>query len=464
MKTHRWCVVGGGILGMTLALRLAQQGKSVTLMESAPSLGGLASAWNLGDVTWDRHYHVTLGSDSYTRSLLRELGLEHEMQWKQTRTGFYVDSNLYSMSNTLEFLQFPPLRFIDKLRLGANIFYASKVKNWKKLEKISAIEWLQRWSGRKTVEAIWAPLLRAKLGENYKEASAAFIWATIARMYAARQSGMKKEMFGYVPGGYARILDRFAEALLHAGVHIQLSQSVRQIEAIPGGQLRVERSGGEEEFFDQVVITTPGPIIARLCPDLTQHEKDLLRGIKYQGVICASLLLKKPLANFYVTNIVEPWVPFTAVIEMSALVDRKHFAGNALVYLPKYVPSDSPDFDLTDDALQTRFLQALERMYPDFDRRDLLCFRVSRVRHVLAIPTINYSERLPPAATSVPGLHAINSSHILNGTLNVNETLQLAEKASECLLSLSSSRTHTKNGVNYEAVQALSQPLAGSRQ
>src|SRR5581483_4004234 len=169
MKTHRWCVVGGGILGMTLALRLAQQGKSVTLMESAPSLGGLASAWNLGDVTWDRHYHVTLGSDSYTRSLFRELGLEHEMQWKQTRTGFYVDSNLYSMSNTLEFLQFPPLRFIDKLRLGANILYASKVKNWKKLEKISAIEWLQRWSGRKTVEAIWAPLLRAKLGRTTRK-------------------------------------------------------------------------------------------------------------------------------------------------------------------------------------------------------------------------------------------------------------------------------------------------------
>jgi hypothetical protein len=35
--------------------------------------------------------------------------------------------------------------------------------------------------------------------------------------------------------------------------------------------------------------------------------------------------------------------------------------------------------------------------------------------------------------TSVPGLHIVNSAHILNGTLNVNETLALAERASRRL-------------------------------
>ena len=46
-----WGIVGGGMLGMTLALRLAQQGKRVTLIEAALQVGGLASAWQLGDVT-----------------------------------------------------------------------------------------------------------------------------------------------------------------------------------------------------------------------------------------------------------------------------------------------------------------------------------------------------------------------------------------------------------------------------
>ena len=76
---RNWAVIGGGLLGMTLALRLAQHGHSVTLIEQAETLGGLATAWRLGDVVWDRHYHVTLMSDSYTRALLDELGLEKEM-------------------------------------------------------------------------------------------------------------------------------------------------------------------------------------------------------------------------------------------------------------------------------------------------------------------------------------------------------------------------------------------------
>src|SRR5439155_14607783 len=114
--------------------------------------------------------------------------LSEDLHWVETKTGFYTDGRLYSMSNTLEFIKFPPLRMIDKLRLGATIFYASKIRNWRRLEAVPVADWLRRWSGRRTTEKIWLPLLRAKLGENYRHASAAFIWAIIARMYAARKS------------------------------------------------------------------------------------------------------------------------------------------------------------------------------------------------------------------------------------------------------------------------------------
>jgi protoporphyrinogen oxidase len=435
---ERWGIVGGGFLGMTLAHRLAQHGKNVTLFEGASYLGGLASAWELGDVVWDRHYHVTLLSDTYLRSLLAELGLEDEMEWVETATGFYTDCKMYSMSNTLEFLRFPPLGLLDKLRLGATIFYASKVKDWKKLEKIPVTEWLRRWSGTHTFEKIWLPLLRAKLGENYKKTSAAFIWACIARMYAARRTGLKKEMFGYVPGGYARVLERFAEVLAEEKVRIELCQTAKKVERASNGEVCIELENGQREMFDQVVLTIAAPLAARVCPGLSTEEEDRLKSIQYQGIICASLLLKCPLANFYVTNITDSWVPFTAVIEMSALVDRKHFGGNALVYLPKYVTLDDPAFSLSDGEVEGKFVEALMRMYPHFQRRDLICFRVSRVKYVLALSTLNYSERLPPMTTSIPGVHIINSAHICNGTLNVNETLQLGEKAAAMLVSLPS--------------------------
>src|SRR2546430_3736262 len=52
---------------------------------------------------------------AYLRTLLTELGLEKEMAWVETRTGFYTDGTLYSMSNTLEFLRFPPLSLFSKI-------------------------------------------------------------------------------------------------------------------------------------------------------------------------------------------------------------------------------------------------------------------------------------------------------------------------------------------------------------
>jgi len=54
---------------------------------------------------------------------------------------------------------------------------------------------------------------------------------------------------------------------------------------------------------------------------------------------------------------------------------------------------------------------------------------VSRARHVFPVPVLDYSRRLPPIRTSIPGLFVANSAHIVNGTLNVNETLGLADRA-----------------------------------
>ncbi|MCA9084346.1 MAG: NAD(P)/FAD-dependent oxidoreductase [Planctomycetaceae bacterium] len=424
---QHWCVAGGGILGMTIALRLSQQGHKVTIIEGRDNTGGLADAWQIGDITWDRHYHVTLLSDLHMRGLLEELGIESEMDWVETRTGFYTDGHLYSMSNTVEFLKFPPLGLIDKFRLGATIFLASRIKNWKKLENTYVADWLTRLSGRRTFEKMWLPLLRAKLGECWKDTSAAFIWATIARMYAARRSGLKKEMFGYVRGGYHRILNVFEEKLRERGVTIQCGTPVTQIVPTCDNRVVVTTSKGEATF-DRVVSTLPSPVLSEVLPELNNEQRSLHEGIRYHGIVCASVLLKNPISPYYVTNITDSGVPFTAVIEMTALVDPDQTRGHSLIYLPKYVTPDHEAFQRSDKEIEEEFLSALDRMYEHFSRSDVLAFRVSRVRHVFALPTLGYSERVPPIRTNVDHVYAVNSSHIVNGTLNVNETIRLANE------------------------------------
>lgn len=420
-------IVGAGMLGLTLALRCSEAGHEVTLYESAPEIGGLASVWQIGEITWDRHYHVTLFSDRFTRKIVEDLGIGDEFEWVETKTGFYTDGRLVSMSDTIEFLTFPPLDLISKIRLGFTIFYASKIKNWRKLEQIPVERWLTRLSGRRTFEKIWRPLLKAKLGEAYAESSAAFIWASIQRMYAARHSGMKKEMFGYVRGGYARLLGRFGEVLDERGVEVKLNANIRSITGNGDGAVRVDEGEGAP-VFDRVVLTCPANVVAKLVPELEDAERSVLLGVRYQGIVCASMLLKRSISDYYVTNITDE-TPFTGIIEMSALVDKSEFGGLALVYLPRYIPPDDPMFEESDDAIREHFVRGLEAMYPDFDRDDIVEFKISRVRRVFPLPVLNYSEQVPDIRTSIDGVFVVNSSQITNGTLNVNETVQVAESA-----------------------------------
>ncbi len=424
----RWAIVGGGMMGLTLALRLAKEGQQVTLLEARPTLGGLADAWNVGDVRWDRHYHVTLLSDTNLLELLREVGLESELKWVETKTGFYTQGQFYSMSNTAEFLAFPPLSLIEKLRLGGTIFLGSKIRDWRRLERQSVESWLRRWSGGSTFRKIWLPLLRAKLGNAYQRTSAAFIWSYISRMYKARRTGLKKEMFGYVRGGYGRVLDVLRETLERQGVEIRLESRISRIGGEEHGPPRIVFQDGVVESFDHIVLTTPSSVVAKLCDGMDANEIAKHESIEYLGIVCASVLLKHPLRGFYVTNITDE-VPFTAVIEMTTIVPPEELGGHTLVYLPKYATQDDEVFRCSDDEVRQTFLATLFRMYPELEPSDVEAFRVSRVRNVVAIPTIDYSKRLPPIRSSIPQVYVINSAHILKGNLNVNETVGLANEA-----------------------------------
>jgi protoporphyrinogen oxidase len=238
-----------------------------------------------------------------------------------------------------------------------------------------------------------------------------------------------------VPGGYATVLERATSRLVERGVDLALGTPVREIHPTSAG-LEV-RSGGRTETVDRVAVTADAQVAAAMCGSLTSSETEQLVALRYQGVVCASVVLARPLGPYYLTYLFDE-APFTAVVEMSTLVASSELHGRSLVYLPKYVSESDPMFDEDDGVIEESFLAALERMYPAFDRSDVLAFRVSRARRVFPIATLGYSRRIPPFDTSTPGLHLVMSAQICNGTLNVNETIELGERAVRHLLAQSS--------------------------
>jgi len=148
----RWGIVGGGILGMTLALRLADQGEMVAIFEKKDHLGGLADAWSLGDIVWDRYYHVILPDDFAILGLFSELGLEEKVRWVKSKSGFFHEDRWLSMSGLAEFFRFPVLSIVERFWLAASIFYGARMADREKLKEIPAVDWLKKISGEEPAE------------------------------------------------------------------------------------------------------------------------------------------------------------------------------------------------------------------------------------------------------------------------------------------------------------------------
>lgn len=431
LARQRWVILGAGMLGLTLAWRLAQRGLDVIVLEAAGSLGGLTAGFTHGAVQWDRYYHVIESSDRELLALLDELGLERAVEWRQTRTLFFDGSAHHPLNDAFDYLRLPALSLVDKLRIGLNIVYGARRGGDLALERLSAEDWLCAWSGRSAFEALWRPLLRAKLGANYSQVSAAYIGAVMRRFYGAREGASRTEKFGFVSGGYTRIVAALADRLRSAGVQVVTGAAVHAI-ARSGQGLAVGLLDRKIDC-DAAVLTFASPRAVELCPELGPDERARHAQLRYQGVVCLSLLLRRPLGGAYLTYITDETIPFTTVIEMSALTGTAACGGLHLVYLPKYVPSDDALLQADDGSIVTAFCAGLERLYPDFKAPDVVEFRVARASHVMALPTLDYSRHLPPMRTDVAGLSICNSAHIVNASLAVNETILLANRAATTL-------------------------------
>jgi len=417
-------IVGGGLMGLALARRLAAAGARTTVLERDEQLGGLTTHHDYGSFIWDRFYHVILPTDIALLAFLAEIGLGDKLRWATTRTGFFVDRRFHSLDSALDFLRFPPLSLWSKARLAAAILYCSRIDDWRRLERVPVDAWLTRVSGKATYEKIWKPLLLAKLGKNYRRVSAVFIWSYIKRMFSARSTAAKKEQLGYVEGGYKTVFDTLASAIADSGGEVRTRVDVRSIRPESRGVV-VETTDGER-CFDKVIFTGPVNVLRRVASaDLVEVRGG--QDVEYLGVICMVLVTRRPLMPYYVLNIADDSIPFTGVIGMSNVVATSETAGRHITYVPRYVLSTDPELEKPDEEIREEFLDGIRRLFPDFDLRDIESVHINRAVKVQPLQVIGYSDIVPRTRTLDPRFFVLNTAQFVNKTLNNNSVIEAVD-------------------------------------
>jgi protoporphyrinogen oxidase len=400
-------IVGGGILGMTAAFRLAQQGVAVTLFERAPDLGGLVGSFDFDGTAVDRFYHVVLPSDDRVIGLADELGLGDRWRFRPTKVGFYGDGRLFSMTSPKEFLTFPLLRPHERGRLAAFVARCQLTKGHDRLDDEPLEDWLRRHCGKGVVEKLWKPLLDSKFDGRFDDLPATYIWARTRRMGSTRdKSG--REVMGWLQGGYQTIIDALERKIVALGGEVHAKATVDAI-AAEGGRAVGVVVDGRLRRFDHVLCTLAPPQARRLlAPELAEQAP--ADHCRYLGVVCLLLRVKRSVSPYYHLNITDRRVPLTTVVETTHVVDPEQVGGH-LLYVSKYVDPGHPDQERSPEELERLYMGYARTIFPDLRDDEIVSSVVQRARVTEPVHLVGGAKRLPEMF-GVPGLSLASTAHV----------------------------------------------------
>lgn len=423
-------IIGAGYAGMSAAYDLKKAGHEVTIYESANYVGGLAAGFKEEHWEWsvEKFYHHWFQSDSSMLGMIQELGLSDKVIFPRPLTVMLYKGNWYPFDSILNALRFPGLGFgLNKIRFGFVGLFLRLTNDWRTLEKFTAHEWMLKWAGKEVYEQMWKPLLIGKFGPFYKDVNMAWMWARIK----ARTTRL-----GTFEGGFQKFSDLFAEKLREMGVEIKLEAGVKFIKKNQTEGLSID-AGGIVEAFDKVLVTTSPGLMSKICPDLPENYLKGLLELKSMGAVVMVLSLKHQLSKegYYWFNLPkDAGYPMLALVEHTNFVSKEHFGGDRIVYAGDYLEVGHEYFSMSDDELLERFIPALKKFNPAFEKDWIKKVWVTKTNYAQPVPLVNHSKNIPAIQTPIDGLYFASMSQVYPWDRGTNFAVEIGRRAAKMMI------------------------------
>lgn len=408
--TTRVVIVGAGFTGLAAAYELVKKGISVTVLEAEDEIGGLAGAFNVNGAKLDCFYHHWFTNDMEVMRLIDELGLNDRVKINPTNTGIYYANNFFKLSTPWDLLNFAPLVFKDRIRLGLLVLRVRRVKGWMALENKTTHEWLRRFGGENVYRVVWEPLLRGKFGPYAEQISAVWFWNKL-KLRGGSRGKCGEERLAYFNGGFVGLAEALAQRIRDLGGRVETNAFVSKIEPSDGVWQTTSSAGVITS--DRVIATPALPLIANMIRGWASHGYvESLERIQYLGNVCLVLELDRPLSKTYWLNVNDPNFPFVGVIEHTNFERPETYGGNHVVYLSKYLPPTDSLYSMSADELLGHALPYLQRMFPKMERNWIQRHHLWRARWSQPIMETHYRALIPSEDGPRSGFHICSMAQI----------------------------------------------------
>jgi protoporphyrinogen oxidase len=267
----------------------------VTLLESGPTLGGLAGSFERNGHFYPLGYHHILHRDRSLLYFLDLIGALSSVRWRRIRMIFHIDGRMHDLGTLRGFLRFPmsPSDKVRFVRLMLRSFVRSDWSDW--IDR-SASELIDGWAGRGVREAIFEKLSKLKFELPCDEVSAAWMGA---RLHFREGSAP----LGHIPhANWTKVLcDGVTRLVEEAGVRIRVKARVAKLHTCAGLVREAELIDGERVKGEVFISTIPAEVYCALLPT---DETPNLASIRYTAlisVVCATRQTVTP--DFYWMNL-----------------------------------------------------------------------------------------------------------------------------------------------------------------
>ena len=424
-------IIGAGAAGLTIAYDLTRAGHNVSIYEAANEVGGLAAGFKAPHWDWtlEKFYHHWFASDKAILGLIKELGWSDQVVFPRPYTVIYHKERFHpfdSMFTNMPLFLLRNFPIWDVVRFGAVGAYLRFSPFWHPLERYTADEWTRRWFGARIYNAIWKPMLVGKFGEeNVKIVNMAWLWA---RLHS------RTTRLGTFVGGFQAFLNRLADKVKSQGARIRLSTPVSGIRKNPDGTLAVATATDTTNY--NVVISTSSPaLMARLAPDLPDHYSASLRALKSMGAVALVITLKQQLTPYYWHNLPkEAGFPFLSLVEHTNYLSPEHYGGDHILYCGDYLDPSHEYFALSKEDLLERFLPALCRFNPRFERSWVREAWLWRTPYAQPVPPVNHSRSIPEIRTPVAGLYFASMSQVYPWDRGTNYAVEIGRRTARLVM------------------------------
>jgi protoporphyrinogen oxidase len=418
-------VLGGGALGLGAALRLAQAGRGVTLIEREPQLGGLASGFSVGPSHLEKFYHHIFRTDTTIIAFIRELGLADRLIWGRPNTSTLSNGRIVSLGSIPDLLRLPLLGSADRFRFLAGMAVLKAIPDERVFAGWTAARWMPRLMGRQVYRVMWEPILRGKFGPRADDIAMSWLWSRVHE----RSLGL-----GYLRGGFQQLYEAFGARIRALGGTVLTGTAASAI-SVTDGRVTVQTNAGQVHRVDQLLATLPTRLFTRLAESLPREFVERYPGPEHFGAHVLVLGLDRPLVpGVYWLNINDRDLPFLALVEHTNFLPPADYGGLHLVYFGNYLPMDHALFGQSDQDVVDSYVTAIRRIRPDFDPTWIKQRWVFRAPFAQPIVTTEYLDTLPPHRTPLPGVFLANMAHVYPQDRGQNYSLRLGERMARMML------------------------------